>query len=140
MKNDREQDRNQDEKSIIKHFAEHLAEPHTQKTTQSSLRPQRKAPYTLKNRIKSRPAIQIVTKTSDDYDDELLRREKMMMNVCQIWEDSLLNGNEYTPPWIRTPEDLQVTRRQRLRSYPIEIYPMHEQSELFLDLGNHDSD
>lgn len=103
--------------------------------TNTCLRPKRK-PLQILTHTHTRqtrppttnPTIQIATKTSNDsfYDNEVLRREQIMMSVCHVWERDWMNGDEYTPPWIRTPDELKVTRRQRLRSYPIEIFPVQQ--------------
>lgn len=102
--------------------------------TNTCLRPKRK-PLQILTQTQSRqtrptpnPTIQIATKTSNDsfYDNEVLRREQIMMSVCHAWERDWMNGDEYTPPWIRTPDELKITRRQRLRSYPIEIFPVQQ--------------
>jgi hypothetical protein len=102
--------------------------------TNTCLRPKRK-PLQILTQTQSRqtrstpnPTIQIATKTSNDscYDNEVIRREQIMMSVCHAWERDWMNGDEYTPPWIRTPDELKVTRRQRLRSYPIEIFPVQQ--------------
>lgn len=102
--------------------------------TNTCLRPTRKPLQILtpiqthQTRPTPNPTIRIATQSSNDlsYNNEVLQREKIMMSVCHEWERDWMNGDEYTPPWIRTPEELKVTRRQRLRSHPIEIFPLDQ--------------
>jgi len=83
---------------------------------------------------KARPRIQVATQFSIENDD-LLHNERIMTDACHVWMSSMINGDEYTPPWIRVPEELQVNRRQRMISHPIEIYPQLDSKSIQDDMS-----
>jgi hypothetical protein len=95
------------------------------------LRPQRRINHSntaTHTNLKPRQRIQIATNNSnDDSADDMLRNEYLMRDLCRVWESSLMNGEPYTPPWIRVPEELHVHRRQRMISHPIEVTPIQTQ-------------
>lgn len=55
------------------------------------------------------PRLRIAGFNSEENLDRLdrLRRDEIMNAACDAWWKARMEGDDYTPPWIRLPEQLE---------------------------------